>query len=162
MFAFLFVCASAGLFYVRKQIKTAYDLFRIYRNTVDPDGKKGVLRILPSFAMIGLLQWLASQPSVIPKIEPDRFNRTHLRISYSYKDRPYYYLLKIPKGVSPLNSIKDENDADISENISPYLGPNLDCHNVALYPKDFGYKKMTITTAYDEQIVFEEDDQIIL
>ena len=162
MFAFLIVCASAGLFYVRKQIKTTFDMFRVYQRAVDPDGKKGIFRLLPSFALIGVMQWLVSQPTVIPKIEPDRFNRTHLRISYIYNDRPYYYLLKIPKGVSPLNSITDENDTDIADKISPYLGPNLDCHNVELYPKDFGYKKMTITTAYDEQIVFQEDDQIIL
>ena len=56
----------------------------------------------------------------------------------------------------------DENDNDIHDTIYPYLGPNLDCHGSFLCPKDFGYKKIKITTIFDKLIIFDEEQKIDL
>jgi hypothetical protein len=97
-----------------------------------------------------------------PTDEPQKFNKKYIKISYKYKDKDYFYLLKIPKGVTPLQSIVDENGDNIESVIDPYLGANLDCHGAVITPNDFGYKKITITTAFDKIITFENDEPIIL
>jgi hypothetical protein len=94
--------------------------------------------------------------------DPEKFNKKYIKISYKYKDKAYYYLLKVPRGVAPLKSITDENSNDISDIIGPYLGPNLDCHNSDIYPRDFGYNQVKITTVFDKVIVFDEDQKIEL
>ena len=62
-------------------------------------------------------------------------NKKHVKIPYKYRDKEYVYLLKKPKMIMPIEFIKDENDKDITDEVYPYLGPNLDCHNVELYHK---------------------------
>jgi len=93
---------------------------------------------------------------------PEKFNKKYLKISYKYNDKSYFYLLKVPRGVTPLKTIEDEDGNDVSDFIYPYLGPNLDCHNVPIYPKDFGYKSLKITTIFDKIIIFGEDEKISL
>jgi hypothetical protein len=93
---------------------------------------------------------------------PEKFNKKYLKISYKYNDKSYFYLLKVPRGVTPLKTIQDEDENDVSDFITPYLGPNLDCHNVKLYPRDFGYKSLKITTIFDKIIIFNEDELISL
>jgi len=91
-----------------------------------------------------------------------KFNKKYLKISYKYRDKTYFYLLKIPRGVQPLKNIVDEEGNDISDIIEPYLGPNLDCHGALIYPKDFGYKQIKVTTVFDKTIVFDEEQKIEL
>ncbi len=98
----------------------------------------------------------------INKQQHEKFNKKYIKISYKYNGNTYFYLLKIPRGITPLSSIKDENDIDITDTIMPYLGPNLDCHNIKIYPKDFGYNKIKVTTLFDKVVIFEENDPIIL
>lgn len=90
------------------------------------------------------------------------FNKKYIKISYKYKDKSYFYLLKIPRGIPPLISITDENNNDIMDIINPYLGPNLDCHGSTICPADFGYDKIKITTAFDKLVIFEENQKIEL
>ena len=92
----------------------------------------------------------------------EKFNRNYIKISYNYKDKQFFYLLKVPKGVTPLQSIVDENNKNIEDSIYPYLGPTLGCHGIKLTPKDFGYKSIRITTVFDKVINFEENDYITL
>jgi hypothetical protein len=125
----------------------------MYRKTVDPDGILGhfyTIRTIFSF-----FKYKQEKPL-------EKFNKKYLKISYKYKDKDYFYLLKIPRGIMPLRSIEDEEGNNIDAIISPYLGPNLDCHGSDIYPKDFGYQKIKITTVFDRIITFEENDKIIL
>jgi len=109
-------------------------------------------------AMTKLISMKSTMAKTSTSIEP--FNRKFLKISYTYKDRSYFYLLKIPKGVAPLSKIEDENGNDIYETMTPYFGPNLDCHRLELRPSDFGYQTIRVTTAFDDTITFNESDVI--
>ena len=122
---------------------------------IDPDGSKGHLFVLSSIS--GFWREKLSYESR-PPIE--KFNRDYIKISYVYKEKPYFYLLKVKRGVTPLLTIVDEAGNDIMDEMVPYLGPNLDCHNISLTPKDFGYQRITVTTVLDNTVTFEENDMI--
>lgn len=152
----LLLIFSCILYKTRKYIFFTYSLYRQFRMIIDPDGTKGHLRSIYEMSSI-LFQKLGYQRAHPP---PERFNRDYIKISYHYKDKPYFYLLKVKRGVTPLVSIVDEKGENVMEAITPYLGPNLDCHHTPLTPKDFGYQQITVTTVLDETVVFKEDDVI--
>ena len=153
-YLFLFLGIPSIFCYLnRDNIKSSYQLYNLYKNTVEPDGNLGHF-----YTVRTIFNFFKQKPE--PSFE--KFNKKYLKISYKYKDKDYFYLLKIPKGVIPLRSIKDEEGNNIDDIVSPYLGPNLDCHGAEIYPKDFGYTKIKITTVFDRIITFEENDKIIL
>jgi hypothetical protein len=148
-------------------IKNTFEIYKGFKKTIDPEGKKGHLKVALSFIGIAALRFMIAYK--MGKLKTDdhkdikdneRFNRDYIKISYTYKDKPYCYLLKIPKGVMPLTSIVDETGTNVEDTITPYLGPNLDCHGTTICPKDFGYEKLICTTAFDDIVIFMEDDTI--
>jgi hypothetical protein len=151
-YLFLFLGIPSIFCYLNKEtIKSSYQLYKLYKKTVDPDGNLGHFYTLKSII------------NIFKKEKPlEKFNKKYLKISYKYKDKDYFYLLKIPRGIMPLRSIEDEKGDNIDDILTPYLGPNLDCHGSDIYPKDFGYEKIKITTVFDRIITFEENDKIIL
>ncbi len=141
-------------------IKQTYSLYKTFKNTVDPNSEKWHISTMLTFASLAAIKFMVS--STPQKKEHETFNRDYIKISYTYKDRPYFYLLKVPKGVAPLSTIVDESGNDVESTITPYLGPNLDCHGISICPKDFGYEKLVITTVFDDVITFNENDMITL
>jgi hypothetical protein len=178
MFYFIGILIFFGiLFKFRNIIYNAFTLYRKYKNMIDPENKISHIKVIKNisvFFFTFLYQTYNSYYLYNTKKysnytnQPNNsnsntlFNKKYIKISYTYKDKPYFYLLKIPKGVPPLISITDEEDNDIYDIIYPYLGPNLDCHKTNIYPKDFGYSKIKITTAFDKLIIFEENQKIDL
>lgn len=158
MFFYLLFCGICyGIFKYRKEITSSFGLYRQLKRAIDPSNKYGCWYVL--WAMIQLLnqtQTYQHQP------QPEKFNRDYIKISYTYRGKPYYYLLKVQRGVTPIQCIQDENEKDITDIIVPYLGPNLDCHGISLKPSDFGYKKIKIVTIFDETVEFKENDAISL
>ena len=139
-------------------IKQTYIMYKGFKNTIDPNGKKWHIKTMLTFASLAAIKFMVSASP--QKTEHEVFNRDYIKISYTYKDRPYFYLLKVPKGVAPLSKIVDETGNDVESTITPYLGPNLDCHGISICPKDFGYEKLVITTVFDDEITFNENDVI--
>lgn len=144
----------------RDKISFMYNIYRTYKNSFDPEGKIGHFNFIFSLCYTVVSYYPLKYMHKINL--PEKFNRKYIKISYKFNDKIYFYLLKVPRGVTPLKSIEDENGKDISDVISPYLGPNLDCHGISIYPKDFGYKSIKIETIFDKVILFEENDQINL
>jgi hypothetical protein len=130
----------------------AYNIYKNFKKIVDPDGSKGHLFVI--FSILGVKQ----QQQNYPKNE--KFNRDYIKISYTYKDKPYFYLLKVKRGVTPLLSMTNENGDNVMDELLPYLGPNLDCHNTPVTPMDFGYKRIVATTVLDDIVTFEESSNI--
>lgn len=154
-FYFLFCGISYGIFKYRKEISSSFGLYKQLKRTIDPSNKYGHIYVL--WSMIQLLtQTHKQQP------QPEKFNRDYIKISYTYRGKPYYYLLKVQRGITPVQGIQDENEKDITDVILPYLGPNLDCHGISLKPSDFGYKKIKVITVLDETVEFKENDTITL
>lgn len=139
---------------------TIYTIYKSYKNSIDPNEEISHCRFISS--LIYTLISYYPMKYMYKRNLPEKFNKKYIKISYKFNDKTYFYLLRVPRGVTPLKSIEDENGNDISEVISPYLGPNLDCHNISIYPRDFGYKTVKVTTIFDKVVIFEENDQINL
>lgn len=159
----------------RHNIRQIVALYRNYKNIIDPQNKlthihmiKNITSLLFCFLYQLYNSYYLYHHNNINKIKSSTsptsqtFNKKYIKISYKYKDKSYFYLLKIPRGTPPLISITDENDTNIYDIINPYLGPNLDCHGASICPADFGYEKIKITTAFDKLIIFDENQKIEL
>lgn len=133
-------------------------LYKSFKNVVDPNNDKNMCCLLYDAAKTLYSVYTFSKKKEIPV---EKFNRNYIKIPYKYKNKSYFYLLKVDRGITPLLNIKDENENDILDVIQPYLGPNLDCHGVVITPHDFGYKKIKVTTFFDTECEFGEHDQII-
>jgi len=156
------------LFKYGYKIKQCFHLYKNYKSFTDPDNKLSHIQVIQNiFSLLFSIIYTTyslyyMKDKKHENQQPSNFNKKYLKISYKYRDKMYFYLLKIPRGVQPLKNIKDEDDNNISDIIEPYLGPNLDCHNTTIYPKDFGYKQIKITTIFDKLIIFDEDQKIEL
>jgi hypothetical protein len=134
------------------KISRIYNLYKIFKNTVDPENKKNCFTIFYDIFSITYKLFFSSSLNT--------FNNKHIKIPYDFRDKKYIYLLKLPRGVIPIDTIVDENDNNIFEIIYPYLGPNLDCHGSNIFPKDFGIKKIIIKDINNKEYIFEENDTI--
>jgi len=160
MFGYLILSAIVYVIYAnRSNIKTGYTLYKGYKNMIDPENKISHFSTIKSIVS---MFWRPQLPQPYSQPPPEPFNKKYLKISYKYKDKDYFYLLKIPKGIPPIQKIEDENGVDIQDTITPYLGPNLDCHGQSVMPMDFGYSKVVVTTIFDSVVTFEENDKICL
>ena len=149
-----FTILSIITIYNFKKIKTVYGYYRLFKNTVDPENKKNCCTLLYEMSTVFYKLFLYGKKDQI-----DSFKK-HVKIPYKYKDKEYVYLLKKPRMIMPIEYIKDENDKDILDEIYPYLGPNLDCHGVELYPSDFGISIMKIKDINENEYVFSENQLI--
>lgn len=156
MYIALLILFSFSAFYYRKKIHQVYGLYSIFRNTVDPEHKKNVCRLCYEVSRI-IYMLFCSKP---PKL--DTFNKKHLKIPYTFRENNYVYLLKAPRCVTPIEHITDENGNSVWDDIYPYLGPNLDCHGVDVFPADFGLTKVIIRDVTDQTYSFEENEAIVI
>ena len=84
-------------------------------------------------------------------------------LSYILNGKIYKIVIKNNyRSYIPLLQISDENNEDITENILPYVGPNMDFHNILLTPDFFVYKKMTFQLDNGEELTFKENEIIKL
>jgi len=147
----------AFLLYNYRNIKNVYNFYKIFKNTVDPENKKNCCTIFYDLGKIGYLLFFPPKSNGISK-----FNKQMLKVPYEFRENKYFYLLKVPRGIMPIEYIKDENDIDVLDDIYPYLGPNLDCHGADVFPRDFGLKKITVKDIHDNVYSFEEDEMIVI
>jgi len=138
----------------RQKVFNIYKAYTIFKNVIDPENKKNCCQL--SYDMLKTFYMFFSF-----KQKLEKFNHKHVKIPYEFRENKYYFLLKKPTVITSLESIKDENGLDIYNDIYPYLGPNLDCHGVNIYPKDFGLKKICIKND-DKEYIFEENEPIQL
>lgn len=156
MYGYIAILALLATIYkLKPYFSTGYLLYKSFKNMIDPDGTKGHFFVLSS-----LTSFWKDKMNYQNRPPIEKFNRDYIKISYVYKDKPYFYLLKVKRGVTPLLSIVDDSGNDIMGEMIPYLGPNLDCHQIPLTPKDFGYERITVTTVLDSTVTFEENDLI--
>lgn len=155
MFFYIFITLLGYItFKNRHYISTGLTFYQNFKKVVDPDGTRGHFHTISSIFSVFQAKSKTEEPV-------EKFNRDYIKISYTYKNKSYFYLLKVKRGITPLMSIVDENGNDVMDIIVPYLGPNLDCHGQTLTPKDFGYQRISVTTVLDTVSVFEENDKIV-
>lgn len=92
-----------------------------------------------SMAYYGMLWWISrnSRNNVV-KREPGLYE-----ISYSISGKSYKLLVKPRRGPTPMITITDENEKDVTEDILQYLGPEYNWHNQVYTPGQLGYKSLS-------------------
>lgn len=142
----------------------AVTIYQSFRALTDPTGEEG--HFFTIWKMAGMLTSVLRNTYQVhfhdSNVNPEKLNHKFLKIPFRYKDHSYFYLLRIPRGVIPIESIVDENGQDVMSDIVPYLGPNLDCGGSGVTPADFGYQKLVVTTVLDRRAEFELNDAITL
>lgn len=166
-----FLVVSAWMIYVTTgwwypHVYATYQSYLSVKLLLDPTNERGHLAVVCSL-LLSLTKWgwtvvRARLHDSDRRPTPTRFNARYLKIPFTYRDRSYFYLLKIPRGVVPLQSIVNQDNVDVREEIEPYLGPHLDCFGATLTPADFGHKRLVFTTAMDRIVSVEEQDPIQL
>lgn len=94
------------ILYNRAKIKKVYSLYSIFKNTVDPENKKNCCQFF--YDICGVMYALFNPPK-----PPERFNKKLVKVPYEYRENKYVFLLKVPKGVLPVESITDENGNNV-------------------------------------------------
>jgi len=162
LYFIVFLIILISFLKLRYKFKSVYNYYKTYKNFIDPQNINGHIYTIKSLFFIIYSIYQSKYQIKNKEEEPKKFNKKYIKISYKYKEKTYFYLLKVPHGLNPINKITDENNNDIYDIIYPYLGPNLDCHDSFLCPKDFGYEKIKITTIFDKLIIFDEEQRIDL
>jgi hypothetical protein len=150
----IFLILSFLIYFNFYKIKRGYELYNIFKKIVDPQNNKNCCTIFYDIFVLGY-------KICFPK-QLNKFNKKHVKIPYEFREQQFYYLLKMPRGILPIQTILDENNNNIMNDIYPYLGPNLDCHGSDVFPKDFGLKKIFIKDGNNKEYTFTEDEQIKL
>lgn len=81
-------------------------------------------------------------------------------LSYILHDNEYKMIIKIARGPSPILSIKNQDDKDMTDIVMPYLGPKNDWHNNKFTPKFFECKILSFELLNGEIIKFFEETEI--
>lgn len=164
LFYLAIIAVSCAIYRYRQLFLEIFKIYDSFKRVSDPNDEHGHLYTI--WTMLRLLTNIVKSTYLIqhhdPTANPEKLNNKYLKMPFRYKDRSYFYLLHIPRGVIPIRSIATDDGEDVMEEIAPYLGPNLDCGNSGVTPGDFGYKKLIITTVLDRVAEFHENDAISL
>lgn len=96
------------------------------------------------------------------KFKVKHLNGNRYLIEYNMGDDEYKVIFKKVMMLSDLSCIKDSNNRDITHEIKPFLGPNLDFHGHDYTPLDFGHDQMSFILDDMTEIVFKSCEPIKL
>ena len=97
-----------------------------------------------------------------PKEDVKMINKSTAEVSYKFRDTEYKFRTKVKRGVPEDIRFQDENGDDITESLSPYIGPGEDFHRLRYTPSDFGYTKISVFRGEEEPVIFEENEDIVI
>jgi hypothetical protein len=81
-------------------------------------------------------------------------------LTYFHNNNSYTIMLPILRGPSKIFKIENEIYEDVTDKIKPYLGPNEDCHNMKITPKQLNYYQLTFCFRNGKIITFKESEII--
>lgn len=73
------------------------------------------------------------------------------RLSFNYQGRTYHMCIRVSQKTKPGITLRDEH----GNNLTPFLGPNVDGYGMSLCPNELGCKKIIINTSFSQSIVTE-------
>lgn len=90
---------------------------------------------------------------------PDGKRQYELR--YILNDRLYKIKIKAHRGPRTVVTVEDGWGVDVTDMVTPYLGPNEDYHGQQITPKQLGYDALTITRRNGETRSYQADDVLV-
>ena len=143
---FVFICLGSVFFLFREKIVEKYDRFNNLYNIVSLRYNNRcvilyhTISIIYKSTKISLLNSIFLKNNNVKKIE-----RNLWEISYEINGKKYKMIVRPNRGPSNIRKIYDNDNNDITEYISEYLGPNNDFHkSEILTPEFFNLKSINI------------------
>jgi hypothetical protein len=151
---------SGVIVYKRKTIRDKYKKFRELNNLV-ATRTKSVSKILwISLCMVSkmywryFLQWLNDSVEII-----DHKNAV---VTYVLHDKIYKLPVKVRRGPNLILLITDEHKNDVTDEITPFFGPEQNWHNKQLSPDFWKRESLTFELSSGETKTFHKDEIICL
>lgn len=91
-----------------------------------------------------------------------KINKKTYELSYVLNGKLYKILIENKTGPRKVLLVSDETQTDISYLVTPYLGPKEDFHGRDMTPKFFNRKELIFELSNGEEIIFKENDKIIV
>jgi len=109
--------------------------------------------VIESF-YLSLIQYLNDS---IKKLDKNKYE-----VSYVINGKMYKMIVNPKRGPLPFIMVKNEKNEDVTDIISPYLGPNNDWHTKKYCPDFFKCKKLVFELLNGEKVIFSDNDTIII
>lgn len=158
----LFVSSIIGVLFIKfngyEYISHKYHRLKRLYNLVSTRHKSSLMICIISVKMLlhafylNIIQYMNN--SII------KLDKNTYILSYILHDNEYKMVIKIARGPSPILSIKNEDNKDLTDIILPYLGPKNDWHNNKFTPKFFNCKSLSFELLNGEIIKFHEETEI--
>jgi len=139
-------------------ISNKYDKWNSLNKLVSTRHKNKMLVIWISIKLIceslyiNLIQYL--NKSLI------KIDKNNYELTYVINGKLYRILVKIKRGPNPILQIISESSEDVTDIISPYIGPQYNWHGNKLTPANLGYKTLIFELSDSTEKIYSES-QII-
>lgn len=145
-----------GLYYNFTNIKHKYNKFKSLKKLVKTKHNNQAVVLLVSLSLLFKLYYIKLIQYLNSSIE--KINNNTYEITYTINDVIYKSVIKVKKGPNNISNIYNENDEDITDIISPYVGANRDFGNISLTPEYFNMKEIKINLNTGHTLKFTQND----
>ena len=148
---YLFIMIIIYIFYIN------WEYCNRFSYLVMSDNNKNKMKLLCMSLKIILqilyLSCLQKMNKTIIKVGKDKYE-----LSYVIDGKLYKLYVFNKRGPSPVLQIINDSNEDITNIISPYIGPSYDWHNSKLTPSFFGYEHLTFELSNGNNFTTNKDD----
>ena len=119
------------------------------------------LAVKETFRTIAWLGYMMIYQKIVKNVVV--IQRGEYDVHYIYNGQLYKIKIKSPRGPGArVLQIINENDEDVTSELTTYLGPKHNFHGLLYRPKDFGYKELHFNLSNGECKDFIEENLIVL
>lgn len=145
---------------IKNTVQDKYRKFRQVNMLVQTQYKSACQIICVSIQLIAKMYWINFLQRHNNTVK--RINRKTATITYVLDGRKYTMTVKPPRGPSPVLLVFDENENDVTDMITPFLGPNNNWHHHHYTPSFWDKNNLTFELYDGTEKTFSKDDVINL
>lgn len=145
----------------RALLQNGVDMYMSYKYLIDPENRHGhiytMFKLSALIVNIGvcMIQLYMGMGSFGPSTTNNEMDKTEKFLKITFRSgcgKTYFYLVRVPVNTNPIKQILNEDDDDITDEVLPYLSSSMTT------PADFGYKRITVQTVFEQEVIFEENE----
>jgi len=91
-----------------------------------------------------------------------KINKKTYELTYILNGKLYKIIIENKPGPRKVLLVSDETQTDISHLVTPYLGPKEDFHGNTITPKFFNKKELIFDLSNGKELIFKENDKIVV
>ena len=155
MIQLVFILFLLGLL-TREYLLYLFLLFRFHYIKHDKDIVRSIRSM--SYFLFGIAMSFLWQKTnyCVREIDKHRYE-----VTYFIHFNCYKFIVSYKKGPSRYLQFINEKDHDITDIVTPFLGPNDDFHNIPYTPSDFGCEELTINFSDGQTRLIKKEESIL-